>query len=355
MEKNRLQYFDLLKGLAIYMVVMGHVLTACIRQIDSAIVFKAIGLIHMPLFFFISGYFTFKKTVAGRLQLPGLVKRFMQLIVPMVVVSTLWIYYYPHSGLKSPFDSTWGGLWFDLWKNGYWFTLTLFAINLVYIVTASIANRFKNPIIALAYTSIPIAAALMVADAFTPEPIGAAIELPFISKYYIIFMAGALCHAFPGFFTRATSSSHWYTGALVIGVLLGYYVFYPWDFPEMSHYARDFSQIIVHLCLAVIGIHLARPWVEKVAVTSRWLRLWTFLGRKSLAIYLLHYFFLFPMTFLQQPLRDMGLDVVPTFTVAVVAAALIIAVTLGVNYVIERSPLFALLLTGKTQIKVPHS
>ena len=41
---------DLLKGIAIFMVVMGHVLTMCIRGIDSAALFKIIGEVHMPLF-----------------------------------------------------------------------------------------------------------------------------------------------------------------------------------------------------------------------------------------------------------------------------------------------------------------
>ena len=55
---------DLLKGIAIFMVVMGHVLTMCIRGIDSAALFKIIGEVHMPLFFFISGYLGFRRRPA---------------------------------------------------------------------------------------------------------------------------------------------------------------------------------------------------------------------------------------------------------------------------------------------------
>ncbi|MGM9851956.1 MAG: acyltransferase family protein [Muribaculaceae bacterium] len=53
---RRLHHFDMLKGIAIAMVVMGHVLTMCIRDIDSAVAFKIISKTHMPVFFFISGY-----------------------------------------------------------------------------------------------------------------------------------------------------------------------------------------------------------------------------------------------------------------------------------------------------------
>ena len=56
--KQRIEYFDVLKGIAIFMVVMGHVITYGVCQIDGSLVFRIIGSVHMPLFFFISGYFT---------------------------------------------------------------------------------------------------------------------------------------------------------------------------------------------------------------------------------------------------------------------------------------------------------
>ena len=35
--RPRLKYFDMMKGLAIFLVVMGHVLTMCVREIDREI------------------------------------------------------------------------------------------------------------------------------------------------------------------------------------------------------------------------------------------------------------------------------------------------------------------------------
>ena len=85
--KQRLVYFDILKGMAIFMVVMGHVLTMCVREIDRAALFKFLGEIHMPLFFFISGWFTMRVADDGHIARPGLSKRFFQLLVPMVAMS----------------------------------------------------------------------------------------------------------------------------------------------------------------------------------------------------------------------------------------------------------------------------
>ena len=89
--KKRVAAFDVLKGIAIYLVVMGHVLTMCIRDIDSAVLFKLVGQIHMPIFFFISGYFTYKLTGNGDFAMPNLRKRFWQLIIPFLAVSALWM------------------------------------------------------------------------------------------------------------------------------------------------------------------------------------------------------------------------------------------------------------------------
>ena len=96
--KPRLYHFDIIKGVAIFLVVMGHVLTMCVRSIDRATVFKIIGQIHMPLFFFISGWFTYRLAGDGRVKMPSIKPRAKQLLLPMLVVSALWIYHFPHSG-----------------------------------------------------------------------------------------------------------------------------------------------------------------------------------------------------------------------------------------------------------------
>ena len=82
MTKVRLHHFDILKGLAIFMVIMGHVITMCIRDIDSAVLFKFVEKMHMPIFFFISGYFSYKVLENGNLAIPKLGVRVKQLHIP---------------------------------------------------------------------------------------------------------------------------------------------------------------------------------------------------------------------------------------------------------------------------------
>ena len=55
--KERIRYFDVIKGMAIYAVVMGHVMVYGAKGLNQAWLMTVIGLTHMPLFFFISGWF----------------------------------------------------------------------------------------------------------------------------------------------------------------------------------------------------------------------------------------------------------------------------------------------------------
>ena len=126
--KERILYFDLLKGTAIFLVVMGHALTMCIRDIDAAPLFKIVSQVHMPIFFFVSGFLAYKDGFA----MPKLGKKVSQLLVPTIVVGTIWFFVFPSTKIESPLYTTVEGMLLDPWKNGYWFTLCLFELFLVY-------------------------------------------------------------------------------------------------------------------------------------------------------------------------------------------------------------------------------
>ncbi len=63
MEKKRNEYIDILRGIGIISVVLGHVLNEKYGNIETEIVRKYIYIYHLPLFFFISGYFIKKQNV----------------------------------------------------------------------------------------------------------------------------------------------------------------------------------------------------------------------------------------------------------------------------------------------------
>ncbi|MBQ7941702.1 MAG: acyltransferase [Muribaculaceae bacterium] len=354
MEQNksiRLHYFDMLKGVAIFMVVIGHVLTMCIREIDNAVLFKFVEKIHMPVFFFISGYFTYKVIKDGKLAIPDVKARAKQLLIPFFAVSTLWIYYFPHSGLQSPFDSTWEGLYFSTGKNGYWFTLCLFEIILLYCALISVLERCKSVAAKFAVVvAVWIVLGLLTKFVFT-EKINSLIGVPLLFEFFPVFMFGIMARSVKETFDNVTSDSKWITIAIVAGSFLMYYVCWSWEF-SLPVECVDIARQLLYVCVVIVSISVAKSWSFRAFGTENPRgsisgRVCEYIGRQSLAVYLLHYFFLFPLTVLREPLIEMNLGFVPTLIFASFFASIIIAVTLGANYIICHSKPLALLLTGK--------
>ena len=352
---KRMHYMDLLKGIAIFMVVMGHVLTICIRDIDAATLFKIIGETHMPIFFFISGWFTYKAQADGRIRRPDLRRRAMQLIVPMVVVSSLWVLYFPYSGLKSPMAHGFDGLWCAEYKNGYWFTPVLFVIMALYALLAPAILRLRRAVAAVSVTLIISITLYACIEHFLPIRYIGITSALLILQFFPIFMVGAIARQHQDAFMRLIATPRAVTGALTAGVALFFIIAWPWRFPALDGipFIVPAAKMLFHIALAIVAMNIAVPLSDKAYAAERTRPgrltvILEYLGRKSLAIYLLHYFFLFPMTFLQDPARDMALSIVPLSVIAAATAAAIVAATLAAEYLLSRSPLAARLFCGDT-------
>lgn len=349
---NRLHHFDIIKGIAILLVVMGHVLTMCIREIDSAPLFKFIERIHMPIFFFISGYFTYKEDGQGKLVLPKLTIRVKQLLVPFFVMSTLWIYYFPLSGLQSPFVSTWDGLYLSAGKNGYWFTLCLFELIILYCLILPVLSKCRS-FLSKVTLVVLVSVILFLIKNSIPETVVNVLNMPQVCEFFPIFMVGVLARSIKAEFDKITTSNVWITMSILVGSVLMYIVCWSWEFPSLAMWI-DVLKCLLYICVVIVAIATVKPWSERSYGESDgrggvFARLLAYMGSQSLAIYVLHYFFLFPMPLFREPLNAMNLGIVPTFVVASIVASIVIAIVLGANYIISKSDTLALLMTGKVK------
>lgn len=350
--KPRLRYFDMLKGVAIFLVVMGHVITMCVREVDRTALFKFIEHIHMPLFFFISGWFTYKITSDGRVAVPALGQRALRLLLPMVAVSSLWIVYFPHSGLESPLNSTFEGLWSGTWKNGYWFTLVLFEIIVIYAATARLLGCCKN-VYASCGVALAVWAILLVLYLYiVPAEVSGYISLELTASFYPAFMFGVLARKYREGFLNAVHNSACQTVAILIFSVCLYLCSWPWEFG-----LEDLSLIsvnaLLHITLSVIAFAVFEAWGTKAfsenahPATRTIASVWEYIGTQSLGIYMLHYFFLFPMgKVFRETLLGFNLSFVPMVVFSAFWAACIVAVVLGVIKLLQPSRLLSLVLTG---------
>lgn len=83
---KRIEYVDIAKGIAIMLVVMGHVLQFDMAGANRNVVFSFIYSFHMPLFMSLSGYVVgigYPQKKRGYRE--TLIRRFNQLAVPYFV------------------------------------------------------------------------------------------------------------------------------------------------------------------------------------------------------------------------------------------------------------------------------
>lgn len=363
-KKQRIAYFDVLKGLAIYLVVMGHALTMCVRGIDSAFLFKLIGQVHMPIFFFISGYFTYKATFRA----PNLKKRFGQLIIPFLAITPLWVLYFPHSGLQSPLSDNLPDLYRSYWKDGYWFTLCLFELFLVYYPLSYVLARLKRAWMHVVVLLAVYAVLIALSFAFSSEQDNVDYAgFGLLATFFPIFIMGIYASRLKDAFARLVQSDWWRTAALVVFALTFYSIVYPWDMPWWIQtpgpvadslntlHAQALSFVttpVMQFSLIIIAIAMVEPWTRREYHTQGHkpgivVRYFDYLGHESLGIYLVHYFFLFPLTALQEPLKAMGLGMTPLMVLSVAVAFAVIAVTLLALRAIKCSRPLAFLLIGQ--------
>lgn len=349
--KPRLRYFDMLKGVAIFLVVMGHVITMCVREVDRTALFKFIEHIHMPLFFFISGWFTYK-LADGRVVRPALGSRALRLLLPMVAVSSIWVFYFPHSGLESPLESTFNALWVNTWKNGYWFTLVLFEIILIYAALTPLLDRCAN---VYASCGVALSAWIVLLALYLyilPADVSGYVSLELAASFFPAFMFGVLARRYRDGFMSAVHNSLCQTVAMVVFGVCLYMCCWPWEF-ALEGLSLIALNALLHISLTVIALAVFEAWAARAfaenagAVARNAASVWEYLGKQSLGIYLLHYFFLFPMGGVFRPtLVGLNLSFVPMVIFSAFWAACIIACVLGVMKLLQPSRTLSLLLTG---------
>lgn len=129
--KERVEYIDAMRGLAMLMVVIFHISYGCFHS-NNIITSITCAQIQLPLFFMISGFF------AGRMMKTGvrcsIRKRFISLVIP----SLLMLFFYCE--VKNiPYLSALG----KMLKEGYWFALVLFEFVVIYLYTAMVLRCLR--------------------------------------------------------------------------------------------------------------------------------------------------------------------------------------------------------------------
>lgn len=143
---QRLEFIDASRGLAIFTVVYSHICLFCLPDYESSAVIDFLRIYFLNAFFFISGLFSYRRICNFNECVKLSWKRIYQFLIPTVLIGL--IYAFSHG--ISPY-----ALFYNDAKHGYWFTISLFEMFIIYYVFATISYKFvREDISAIIFTIV---------------------------------------------------------------------------------------------------------------------------------------------------------------------------------------------------------
>jgi fucose 4-O-acetylase-like acetyltransferase len=287
---KRIEYIDIARGLGILLVVMGHNDFAVI----SPLAYKVIYSFHMPLFFFLSGYFinptvefwTFFK------------KRFNSLLKPYFFTLFL-IYFVSISFGRIGFQTAIQRIVKSLYGTGYyidwvqlWFLPHLFAVSLYAYFFYAVVSKIDSRLLRWAVLLLTLGVASLFLTTFYPYPLSVfgrqfelfgrpySLDLVLLSGFFVIL----------GSETRYITSEDLFgnpfflliTGAALIALNL--------IFPARIDFnTRLYESFAINTLEAVTGILFVLALSRQVELRSaRLASLFKYFGRISLILLIFH-------------------------------------------------------------------
>lgn len=325
------------------LVVFGHVLLMMGFPTNSTGLGSILISFRMPLFFFVSGFFAFRAMEKWNLRLASsIVKRkFYAQIICTITFYTL--YQICHS--QNPL------IVLDKGFSWFWFTIVLFQMYIVYLVLALTERLLKTKRIVTPGLIILSAISFLVFVKSTGinNRMWNVLSWYYVVEYFQFFAFGILCRKYYPYFVKLLESDAFRTTAIVTYVislcLLYSYggIFAFWD----KAVYNIFEMLIVRysgLCTVFIMFYNSKEFFSNDKnKPSRWL---TFVGRRTLDIYMLHVFLLPNLLFLKPILSGTGMTL-SLITIGIVASVINITVCLFISNILRSSTTLSVILFGE--------
>lgn len=336
-KQNRIGYIDAIRGLAMILVVYFHIAAYGFGSYELGYN-DIIERFRMPTFFFISGWVFYKASRTwNRQTIIGMIrKKFMVQIIPTVIFMLLYLVMFNLLDVSS----------FGSDKKGYWYTFVLFEYFVIYILAEALLNRqgsTKGEIRVLTVILILSVGAFYYAKYYTRY----AVELGtwkdilgFLSfvkiRHIIFFWFGTFVRKHFDRFVQLTNYS--YVTATLIILFTAIIV---WPMVLSISGIEYIAYLVAGLSGTVISFTFFRIHAQNFSQETWYGRGLQLIGRRTLDIYVIHYFVL-PTNLVQpeiwlQQYHDNTLFV----PIALVLALWVVAVSLLISSLIRVSPLLA--------------
>ncbi len=260
---------------------------------------------YLPVFFFVSGYLAYKVRMSYNDIIRNCLKKFTYLVIPAVFFSILYNLY-SHKNLLLPIFSGFGK---------YWFTITLFECFFIYylIMLISKSERWRSfALIVISFLGIGV---LSYTSSIGPK----LLDTNHLCKYFYFFVFGIFARKYKIVFDEIVKNEVVKALTIIIFFVLLFLMDYQLLPGPVFHLIRDIILRVLGTSVIIMLFASNASVFEGTGIVARILNE---IGKKSLPIYLLQYFFL----------PDFGafLDIVncmDQFTIHVLAALYTVLVT----------------------------
>lgn len=338
---KRIEFIDSMRGFTMILVVMCHVAGMCMGiESDISSIHPYLYEFRMPTFFFISGFVLYKSHQVWDISFVCrfLHKKFSVQIVTTFIFFIVFLYINGISLTEGIYQNS---------KFGYWFTYCLYVYFVVYSLLRCFLQycKFKG----LAEDAIMIIVGFLFYLLFSVNSIY--ISLPLNSDlkdllslnhwgYYLYFIIGTLSRKHYAKLQCYLDTTH-----VVLVSLIGYFTLNLFYKELVSSHITLFNLItaITGIIIIFSFFRYHQDVFSKSHVLGKCLQ---YIGRRTLDIYLLHYFML-PVniyvctSFLREhpmPLVELTLSLTLTF--------IVIVTCLFISAILRLSPISAYLLFG---------
>ena len=273
---GRIGSLDAIKCLGIILVIEGHV-----RQLGMGIkVYDTLpGLMlysfNMPLFFFVSGFLAYKCSMSFKEVVRKIKQKFIYLIVPTIV-------------FKLFYDLATHGDISNIINEGfkeYWFTISLFECFLVYYLLYMVCKNDTLRIFALLLIAIIGVGFLSIFCDAGPQ----LIDFNHLTKYFQFFVLGVIAMRYKTRFLKLMCNEYSKAASLLLFFVLLFLMDYEIRPTSVYHLLRDIVLRYLGTFVVVSFFISHASWFNKQSKINSIIMS---IGQKSLAIYLLQYFFL---------------------------------------------------------------
>lgn len=266
MQQMRLNYIDLLKGFAIFLMVMGHALSwsysdGVVRTPDNALVRNLIYAFHMPLFFFLSGYVI---DLSGNdwnwVRCKSLIwKRVVSLGIPCIT-------WFAITAFKGEVP---------------WFLRALLLIVVLFVLLKYIIRNIKNKWLEAGVLLVGGYVALFtMTQLIRDTQLDQLFNMTVFQIHYPYFVIGYLYRKSEVRGSKILNSNILFTLCFIVFILL----FYVYNWTEQPHVIHAGLRYL----LAFSGIQLVYQFVKSINDKDNWLyHSFMRMGKHSIEIYLL--------------------------------------------------------------------